>query len=179
MKIYTKTGDSGDTGLYGGLRVTKDSLRIEAIGDIDELNAQVGICRLNAHGVELDSVLLGIQSWLFDLGAEIASAPGKANSHVSGAESQISKIEVSIDVMSARLPELKNFILPGGSPLAAQLHLARVVCRRAERSVLRLHREQEVRPDVRILLNRLSDWFFVAARRANQLAGIEDVKWTS
>lgn len=175
MKIYTKTGDAGETGLVGGQRVPKDSLRIEAIGDVDELNAVIGLCRLHACGSSLDTLLEQVQNRLFDLGAELAS-PDREQ-HQSLSEEDALVLEQSIDEQTARLEPLRNFILPGGCSLGCHLHIARAVCRRAERTVLQLHRSEPLRANVRVYLNRLSDWLFVAGRTANQEAGVQDVKW--
>lgn len=175
MKIYTKTGDAGETGLIGGRRVSKASPRIAAIGDIDELNAVVGLARVEAKSTEIDSMLAKLQCWLFESGAEVAS-PGERRFETISLEF-VGQLESSMDVMNSGLPDLTNFILPGGSELAARLHIARSVCRRAERTVLELHSVEPVREEVRILLNRLADWLFVAARIANKLNSVQDVSW--
>lgn len=177
MKIYTKTGDRGETGLVGNARIKKTSLRIQAIGDVDELNAAIGLARTQSEGLGLDEQLAWIQSALFDLGAELASLPGSKIAYAILPEGAAVLLEKSIDAQTAKLEPLKNFILPGGSKLAAHLHLARCVCRRSERSVLQLHESEPVRSDVLVFLNRLSDWLFVAARTANRQSGIEDVAW--
>ena len=177
MKIYTKTGDDGLTGLYGGQRISKTSARIGAIGDVDELNAVIGVARLNATG-EIDEELRKIQNWLFDLGGELASTDGANVTHRPDFQKPIEFLEQSIDRQTAELEPLKNFILPGGVPLAAHLHLARAVCRRAERSVLEQNELNAVREETRIFLNRLSDWLFTAARTANRLANVEDIAWS-
>ncbi len=178
MKIYTKTGDAGETGLFGGARIAKHSLRIAAIGEVDELNACLGLARQHSGETELDESLGHIQAWLFDLGGELACPPGgKFDLH--GIHSrQIDYLETSIDRMTVALPELRNFILPGGSPLAAHLHLARGVCRRAERAMLALDESEPLRSDVKVFVNRLSDWLFTAARTANRLADVQDIAWT-
>ena len=174
MKIYTKTGDAGSTGLIGGQRVPKNSLRISAIGDVDELNAAIGWAR--CLGVaELDEHLGAIQNTLFEVGAELASPGEDRFETVSDEAAKI--LESSIDAMTASLPELRNFILPGGSEEAARLHLARSICRRCERTLLELHQNDAVRETVRIYVNRLSDWLFVAARTANRLKNVQDVDW--
>lgn len=175
MKIYTKTGDAGETGLIGGLRVSKTSSRIAAIGDIDELNAAVGFLRVIARDSQLDSTLGQVQNWLFEAGAEVAS-PGESRFETLGPD-VAQALEISIDQMNENLPELHNFILPGGSELAARCHLARSVCRRAERTVLELNSVEPVRGEIRVLLNRLADWLFVAARVANKLNHVQDVSW--
>jgi len=177
MKIYTKTGDKGQTGIVGGTRVAKNSTRIAAIGDVDELNAAIGVARATNPPEELDQTLEWLQSTLFDLGAELASLPGAKLGFASLSRQATERLEQDIDRQTEKLPPLKNFILPGGCPLAAHLHLARCVCRRAERSVLALHEEQEQRAEVLAFLNRLSDWLFVSARTANKLERIEDVPW--
>jgi len=175
MKIYTKTGDSGTTGLIGGSRIEKNSLRIAAIGDVDELNAAIGSCRRQV--TELDSELEAVQNWLFDLGAELASPAEHSRQYKAIGPSQIGRLETSIDKQTAQLEPLRAFILPGGSEQAARLHLARCVCRRAERSILELNSQEPVGNDALAFVNRLSDWLFVAARTANRLAGVQDVKW--
>lgn len=172
MKIYTKTGDDGTTGLVGGSRIGKDSPLIQAIGDVDELNALIGIARTHGAG-DLDDTLGKIQNWLFDLGAELATPPGGRFNNDSIGEANIDYLEQSIDSLTGQVEPLRNFILPGGSPLAAALHHARTVCRRAERSVIALGRE---RAEPVTLLNRLSDWLFTAARYANRERG--DVIWS-
>lgn len=179
MRIYTKTGDAGQTGLIGGERIDKDSLRMHAIGDVDELNSVIGLCRLHTNGGHLEDLLTRIQSWLFDLGSELASPAGSKYEYRTVSEKHAGLLEESIDHQTAELEELKNFVLPGGSALGAHLHLARSVCRRAERSVLALRRQEDVRPEATVLLNRLSDWLFTSARTANHLSGVSDIKWSS
>jgi len=174
LKIYTKTGDKGQTGLVGGSRVNKDTLRIQAIGDVDELNATIGLARCHGSG---GLALAKIQNWLFDLGAELATPEKSRFINSSLKEEHIQWLETSIDKQTADLPPLKNFILPGGTELASALHFARCVCRRAERSALALSREEPLREVVLVFLNRLSDWLFVSARTANRLAGVQDIEW--
>jgi cob(I)alamin adenosyltransferase len=216
MKIYTKTGDLGDTGLFGGPRVRKDDLRIEAYGTVDELNAVLGLARsataafasrLNEGDAEGDGdtnarnpalaqdareklrdieiLLTGIQHTLFELGAELATPDPKARgtNYISTAE--IEALESAIDRYEADLPPLKTFVLPGGVAGAAWLHLARTVCRRAERRVVTLMDESkteteaasQVAPEVLIYLNRLSDLLFVLARGVNHITGVGDIAW--
>lgn len=178
MKIYTKQGDAGETGLMGGARVPKDDLRIRTYGTVDELNALLGL--VLAEGVcspELTQYLIRIQNELFQLGAELATPRGKATSLKWIQAAQIQAMEVAIDQMQAVLPGLKNFILPGGSKSAAFLHLARTVCRRAERELITLNRAEPQRPLVLQYLNRLSDYLFVAARFENQSQQVSDVPW--
>lgn len=176
MKIYTKTGDRGDTGLVGGSRTAKDSARIEAIGSVDELNAALGVALTCKSS--LSAEIGSIQNWLFDLGAELAT-PANLDKNRTLSRSEIESLERSIDQQTQLLPPLRNFILPGGSPLAASLHLARCVCRRAERTILALHRLEPQREETLIFINRLSDWLFVAARTANAQCGVQDIEWKS
>ena len=178
MKLYTKTGDDGTTGLFGGLRVPKASARVEAYGTVDETNAAIGVARAFAPEAAIDEVLARVQSDLFALGAELACAPGKEAKRSTRRldEGDIARLERAIDEADAVCPPLKNFVLPGGSPVAAALHLARTVCRRAERAVLAIQ-EAPSRRELVIYLNRLSDLLFALARRANVAAGIPDVPW--
>lgn len=181
MKIYTKTGDSGQTGLLGGLRVAKDAPRIEAYGTVDELNAAIGIARSQAPPDDIDRLLTQIQNTLFDLGAELATAGGHHREPAKISESHIETLETEIDRFEAGLEPLKQFILPGGTPLAAHLHLARTICRRAERRVVTLIAAEntELSPLIIVYLNRLSDLLFVLARSANAAAGEADIPWQS
>jgi cob(I)alamin adenosyltransferase len=174
MRVYTGTGDQGETGLIGNHRVSKTDLRIEAFGQLDELNSVIGIIQTHNPPEEIERLLERCQSWLFDVGAELASTDA---SFTSVQPSQSEVLERSMDSMTASLPPLRTFILPGGSPLAANLHLARTVCRRGERAVVHMSHQFPVRSEVSVFLNRLSDWFFVAARYANHVAQIEDVAW--
>jgi cob(I)alamin adenosyltransferase len=182
VKLYTKTGDDGTTGLFGGARVPKASARVAAYGTVDETNAAIGVARAAPHAggdTTIDAVLELVQRDLFVLGAELACVPGKESKlgmPVLGS-SDIERLEHAIDEAEAACPPLKHFILPGGSPLAAALHMARTVCRRAERGVLELD-DAPARPEVVIYLNRLSDLLFALARRANVVSGVSDVPWT-
>jgi cob(I)alamin adenosyltransferase len=179
MRLYTKTGDDGTTGLFGGVRVNKDSERVETYGTVDELNAVLGLVRASGAPAEMDELLEAIQNDLFAVGAEIACAPGKEvrlGCDPVG-DGRIAALEQAIDRAEEALPALKNFVLPGGSPSAAALHHARTVCRRAERLLVRTSRSGSVRNELVIYLNRLSDLLFALARRANQLAGLPDVPW--
>ncbi len=173
MKIYTKTGDDGSTGTYGGTRMSKASLRMAAIGDVDELNACVGLA-LAAN--ESHSRLNEIQNWLFDVGSELGM-PLVAAGDTWISSRAIEVLETDMDEMTAKLPMLRNFILPGGSDFVARLHLARTVCRRAERAVIALNDVEAVRSELKVFLNRLSDWLFTAARFANAADGREDIAW--
>lgn len=177
MKIYTKTGDDGETGLFGGTRVSKASPRVNAYGEIDELNSAIGVAR--AHGADdaTEGLLSRIQSELFDLGAELAARPGKDVGIPPIDDPQIEALEGAIDEAEAELTPLKSFVLPGGCAAAAHLHLARTICRRAERSLVGLG-DDEVRGAVVRYVNRLSDLLFVLARLANQRASVPDVPWT-
>jgi len=179
MRLYTKTGDDGTTGLFGGVRVSKDSERVDAYGTVDELNAVIGVVRAHVPPAEIDALLLSIQNDLFAVGAELASAPGKEQRLACEpvGSGRIAALEQAIDLADSVLPALKNFVLPGGSPSAAALHHARTVCRRAERLIVRARRSEPLRDDLVIYLNRLSDLLFALARRANQLAGLTDVPW--
>jgi len=180
MKIYTKTGDAGDTGLFGGPRVSKDDARVEAYGEVDELNAALGAARARGLDAEIDRLLEAVQEQLFTVGAELATPPGaKAHSAVPPISPDwIGALETAIDRFQEELPPLRHFILPGGSRPGADLHLARAVCRRAERRVVALHRREPVAPEVLSLLNRLSDFLFVAARLANHRTRTAEVAWT-
>jgi cob(I)alamin adenosyltransferase len=179
MKIYTKTGDRGDTGLFGGARVSKASLRVEAYGELDELNSVIGLVRTEPFDDEIDQLLARVQSRLFDLGAELATAP---DSKVALGiplvdEAEVHLLEEAIDRAEIELTPLKTFVLPGGSRAAAYLHLARTVCRRAERKLVLLSQTEGVRELCIHYVNRLSDTCFVLARLANKRAGVVDVPW--
>ena len=181
MKIYTRTGDSGMTGLFGGGRVSKDDLRVEAYGDVDELNAVLGMARSVKSMPRIDEVLVPIQRDLFSIGALLATPDReKMAQHLEKAridESRIEELERAIDDGEQELEPLHAFILPGGSPKASALHVARTVCRRAERHVVRLQHEVELPPLAIIYLNRVSDLLFTLARLANRLAGTGEVTW--
>ena len=179
MRIYTKTGDEGETGLVGGERIAKDDARIEAYGTIDELNAAIGVVRSARPVADLDALLADIQRHLFSLGAELASPAAGSAKRPAIADDQIHQLEASIDSWEAHLPPLHNFILPGGSPCAGHLHLARVICRRAERRVVTLARTDYVEASVIPFLNRLSDLLFVLGRVENAKSGVPDCIWES
>jgi cob(I)alamin adenosyltransferase len=181
VKIYTKTGDAGDTGLFGGQRVSKASVRVEAYGVVDELNSVLGVVRSEgALDPERDALLGAIQSRLFDLGAELANPKGKDLGIPLVDDADVALLEGAIDAAEAELPPLRTFVLPGGARAASLLHVARTVCRRAERRLVALaeHEAGAVRPELIRYLNRLSDLLFVLARFANHRAGIPDVPWT-
>ncbi len=179
-KIYTRTGDKGDTALSDGSRVAKHDPRVEAYGTVDELNATLGLCRLHATG-ELAERMAVIQNDLFDLGADL-SRPNMAADDQAGypvlriVDSQVDRLEAEIDVMNADLQPLRSFILPGGSALAAHLHLSRTVARRAERRATEMLAGADVNTAAIRYLNRLSDWLFVAGRVANN-GGADDILW--
>jgi cob(I)alamin adenosyltransferase len=181
MKIYTKTGDSGDTGLFGGGRVSKDDPRVEAYGDVDELNAVLGLARSAELMPRIDEVLVPIQRDLFSIGALLATPDReKMQQHLTKArisEERIAELEHAIDACDRELEPLKAFILPGGTQKAAALHVARTVCRRAERRVIHLQRDVEIPQIVVVYLNRLSDLLFTLARFANTRAGAGEVTW--
>ncbi len=178
MKIYTRTGDSGQTGLFGGGRVAKDDARVVAYGDVDELNAALGVVRAAGLG-DLDPWCQDLQDQLFTVGAVLATPRGtRADAHIPHVrEEWVTAMERHIDELQETLPPQTNFILPGGTPASAALHLARTVCRRAERSVVPLFRDDQVDELTVRFLNRLSDFLFVLARAANHRAGVKDVPW--
>ncbi|UMY18089.1 cob(I)yrinic acid a,c-diamide adenosyltransferase [Methylobacterium organophilum] len=179
-RIYTRTGDKGTTGLANGERRSKDDLRVEAYGTVDETNACIGLARLHAEP-KLDALLAAIQNDLFDLGADLATPPSEeplGYEPLRIVPSQVTRLETEIDALNADLAPLKSFVLPGGSPAAAALHLARTVCRRAERLVVSLSalESEKISPEALQYLNRLSDFLFVAGRVANG-NGADDVLW--
>ncbi len=176
MKIYTKTGDDGTTGLFAGGRVYKTHPRVNAYGTVDELNSAVGTAR--AAAAKQDDWLRQVQNDLFHLGADLATPlDADADWIVRTPESSIGWLEARIDEMTAELPPLKHFILPGGCPAAAQLHLARAVCRRAERLVVNLAQQEPVTENAVVYLNRLSDFLFTLARYENWLANVPEEQW--
>lgn len=179
MKIYTKTGDAGDTGLFGGERVKKSDARVDAYGSVDETNALLGVARAAALPAALDAILERVQAELFVLGAELATPPDHRDRLRLPliAESQIMALEADIDRLEADLSPLQSFIVPGGSAGASALHHARTVCRRAERGVVAIIESAQLRGELVVYLNRLSDLLFVMARHANHTAGVSDVAW--
>lgn len=179
-KIYTKTGDAGETALGNGARVVKHDTRVNAYGTVDETNATVGMARLYADG-ERDAQLAAIQNDLFDLGADLCRPDMEKDSEAEYpplrmSEEQVARLEREIDEMNEALEPLRSFVLPGGSALSAHLHLCRTVSRRAERLTVELAKAEDINASAVSYLNRLSDWFFVAARMAND-AGKDDVLW--
>jgi cob(I)alamin adenosyltransferase len=179
MKIYTKTGDTGETGLFGGARVSKASLRVRAYGEVDELNSALGWARLQASDPAVDDLLNQIQTDLFEVGAELGSTAERQEKSAMPLiqEVQVEALERAIDRYEEGPPELTSFVLPGGSEGAARFHLARCVCRRAERSLVALGAEETLRGELLRYLNRLSDLLFVLARYVNHLAGVQDIPW--
>ena len=179
MRIYTKTGDEGETALFDGTRVSKTDPRVSAYGEVDELNAWLGLARAHAPGAEIDDVLARVQRDLFALGAMLADPAHKIASRVRKASlsaDDVTRLEQAIDRFEAGVPPLRRFILAGGSPAGAFLHLARAVCRRAERSIVSLGKDA-VAPIVIVYVNRLSDLLFVLARAANHQAGVTEIEW--
>lgn len=177
MKLYTKSGDDGSTGLIGNVRVAKCDGRVDAYGEVDETNAAIGVVMAQCDDPKLCGELRRIQADLFMLGAELAT-PADQVRQWTISEAHVTALEKQIDEASAISPPMRNFVLPGGHPTAARLHLARTVCRRAERAVVALAREQTVGSFVVPYLNRLSDLLFAQARAANTQSGVGDIPWT-
>jgi cob(I)alamin adenosyltransferase len=180
MKIYTKGGDKGETGLLGGERVSKSSERIEAYGTIDELNSFIGLVIAEPVSKEVKELLITIQNQLFTLGSDLAAPPGEKNRKYDVPrvpEEFFENTEKQIDKFDAKLKPLQNFILPGGSKASALLNVCRAICRRAERKVVKLNTSEKVGENIIIFLNRLGDLFFVLARYENMISGIPDTIW--
>lgn len=181
MKIYTRTGDAGETGLFGGGRVPKAHPRVAAYGDVDELNSALGVVRATAPVELFDDLLAGIQRDLFAIGGHLATPdPEKVRKALARAQlsaDRVAELEAVMDAADEELPPLRKFVLPGGTPKAAHLHVARTACRRAERSVVALAGEEPVHELFLVYLNRLSDLLFTLARLANFRAGVSDVEW--
>lgn len=180
MKIYTKTGDTGETSLFGGRRVWKNNIRIAAYGTVDELNSILGIALTEIKNAELKEVIKSIQNELFTVGSDLAAPLEKSTSNfriprIEAASSN--RLEDLIDEFNLQLPELRNFILPGGTKGAAILHNARTVCRRAEREVVELSQNEEINKEIEVYLNRLSDLLFVLARYENFISNTQDISW--
>jgi cob(I)alamin adenosyltransferase len=179
MKIYTKTGDNGTTALFGGKRVSKSELRIEAYGTVDELNSYIGLLRDQPVNQQRSEVFLAIQDRLFTIGSELAVEPGNTKVKVPKIQpDDISFLEKEIDRMDAELPPLRNFILPGGHPSVSIGHIARTVCRRAERRLVELSQREAVDPMLIQYLNRLSDHLFVICRKMTSELGAPESPWT-
>jgi cob(I)alamin adenosyltransferase len=177
VKIYTRTGDSGETSLFDGTRVLKSESRVSTYGDVDELNAVLGLARASTTDAQLASMLEGIQRDLFALGSRLADPAHKIAGRVSKAAvtpADIARLETWIDTLEGELPPLRRFILPGGAPAGASLHVARTVCRRAERAMVALG---GLEPELLVYVNRLSDRLFVMARAANHRAGAAEAEW--
>lgn len=177
MKIYTKKGDEGKTSLFGGGAFSKDYIRIEAYGTIDELNANLGYLRDQLNDDYITDRLLRVQNLLFNIGANLATVPGKNPPFPSLSSEYTVELEGDIDQMELDLPALKNFILPGGHPLISWCHVCRTICRRAERRVVTLATQEGIDPGVIIFLNRLSDYLFVLARTISHRQGVIEVTW--
>jgi len=179
FKIYTKTGDQGKTSLLGGTKLPKSHIRIGAYGTLDELNAQVGLIHAMISNERVLEQLSAIQNRLFDMGSSLASDPNKHPIPSNLRKEDIEELEEAIDAMTKELPELKNFILPGGSVLVAQIHISRTVARRAERNVVALNEIEAIEGIIIQYLNRLSDYLFTLGRFMAQETGVEEIKWTS
>ncbi len=179
MKIYTKTGDDGTTGLLNGVRVQKYSLRVECYGTIDELNSIIGLARASCEHKKLDNDLESISNTLFNLGSDLATPykPEPKFRVIRLKDEEITFLENLIDEYTAQLPKLRHFILPGGTRCASYLHNARTVCRRAERLIVKLSEDVEIGENIVKYVNRLSDYLFTAARYANFLSNVPDVEW--
>lgn len=180
MKIYTRRGDSGETDLIGSGRVAKDHLRVDAYGAVDELNATLGVCAAVTSHAELRALLDPIQRGLFTLGAHLATPEARHRESLGmhePSDAEIEALEAQIDAFERELPPLERFVLPGGTAAAAAFHVARTVCRRAERTVVALDRSESLAPGAVRYLNRLSDLLFVLARVENRRAGVGDVEW--
>jgi len=180
MKIYTKGGDKGETALHGGKRVSKDIIRIEAYGTIDELNSFIGLADTVINDQKIKTVLNKIQNYLFVLGADLSSPEIEENKKKNIPRITIehcTDLEKKIDHFDSLNEELRNFILPGGDKGASLLHLCRTICRRGERKVVTLSKEEKIGKNIIIFLNRLSDLFFVLARYQNKISGVPDIKW--
>ncbi|MDD4107501.1 MAG: cob(I)yrinic acid a,c-diamide adenosyltransferase [Prolixibacteraceae bacterium] len=178
-KIYTKTGDDGTTGLLGGTRVKKYNLRLEAYGTVDELNAILGVLRSQKIPGDLCDIIIYVQNILFNIGSRLASdEQGDAFTHsLSLTNDHINFLENAIDRMEDELPDLDHFIIPGGDPLSAICHVARTICRRAERRIVEYSEQNMVQPEIIIFINRLSDMLFVMSRKLNAINGIEEKPW--
>lgn len=181
MRIYTRTGDSGETELQGGTRVRKDTSRIEACGTVDELNSYIGLALVHIKDTEIVEVLRAVQNDLFDIGADLTILQEEKRKTVKPAyrmtKEHITTLENRIDSFEAALKPLTRFVLPGGSEGASTLHVARTVCRRAERRVVTLAKKEQVNPEVLRYLNRLSDLLFLLARTVNQRLGVVELTW--
>lgn len=189
MKLYTRTGDDGTTGLFGGQRVAKDHPRVEAYGTVDELNAWIGFALIAAQHAPgatddpflklIETIFADLQSRLFDIGADLATPEGAKHESkiVRIADEQVAEVERWIDLIEQGNTPMKSFVMPGGSELASRLHIARTVCRRAERAMIALSHSEPVTPSAIVYVNRVSDMLFAMARRANRTANVQDIPW--
>ena len=179
MKIYTRTGDGGDTALFDGTRVSKSDSRVSAYGDVDELNAWLGLARAAGLDADVSGMIERIQRDLFALGSRLADPAGRIAERVTKAavlSEDVSRLEGWIDALESELPPLRRFVVPGGTPAAASLHVARTACRRAERAIVALERAS-LEPELITYVNRLSDLLFVMARAVNRRAGVPELEW--
>jgi cob(I)alamin adenosyltransferase len=178
MKIYTKSGDKGETGLYGGMRLSKSDLRLEAYGTLDELNSYLGLIRSLKINSRQQNLIIDIQTELFTIGAHLASSPDKNSLPLPEFnEELVSELEKAIDQMNKTLPDMKHFILPGGNIIISHIHVCRAVCRRTERRIVKLNLECHLHPHIIKLLNRLSDYLFVLARKTGFDAKVVEQPW--
>jgi cob(I)alamin adenosyltransferase len=180
MKIYTKTGDKGETSLFGGQRVGKNNIRIKAYGSLDELNSFIGLTLTKVKNEKIKEVLFNLQNKLFIVGSDLATPSTEKNKKLNIQRTlpeYITEVEKWIDEFSANLDDLKNFILPGGSEGAALLHICRTIARRAEREIVELKRSEQITENIIIFTNRISDLFFVLSRYENKHSNIPDIKW--
>lgn len=177
MKIYTKSGDKGKTFLFGGRKVNKNDLRIAAYGNVDELNSLIGVILAEDPPEEISKKLTRIQNELMVLGSDLASPMDVTTTIPRVTQPYVSRLEKEIDSWQKKLPQLKKFILPGGGRIGSKLHLARAVTRRSERSIANLANQEKINAKVLMYVNRLSDWFFVAARQNNKIESIKEVQW--
>lgn len=180
MKLYTRTGDEGESGLFGGKRVPKNDARLEAYGTLDELNAHIGLALCEAAAPETRECLIWLQNVLFTAGSDLATpfTSTQASSRIKRiSPEETAKAEQLIDLIACKLPELKNFILPGGTKATAEIHVARTVCRRAERAIVTAAQKEEINEKLLIFVNRISDLLFVLSRYENYASGIADTTW--
>lgn len=180
MKIYTKTGDKGQTSLFGGERVGKNNIRIKAYGSLDELNSFIGLTIVKVKSEKIKEVLFNLQNKLFIVGSDLATPSTEKNKKLNIQRTPaefISEVEILIDELSSNLEDLKNFILPGGSEGAALLHICRTIARRAEREIVELKQSEQITENIIIFTNRISDLFFVLSRYENKHSNIPDIKW--
>lgn len=179
MKIYTRTGDDGSTSLFSGERVSKSSLRVEVYGTVDELNSHLGLARASSAHPQIETYLTTLQNQLFVAGADLATTAESSRARIVRIQGQDAIwLETEIDSMTATLPALRSFILPGGTLTAGHLHVARTICRRAERQAILLSHQEPISSEMLVYLNRLSDFLFTLARFENLLSGVSEEKWS-